>query len=389
MDAAILLLLGIYLLDKPGPAATETRVGFDAPVNPVVVGGILAVQCQIWEMQGGYTVMIMRTIDGESEQITNGPAVTPVSSVANRVYLSVRTFRDGSVVYFVTLLDISDSDRGEYGCTVFTMSNRRFIEIADNSTNVLVASFPEETQPTCSSNPDNLVMQENTMLRLMCSAYKTFPVVDLKWRQSSVFDRYLPSSESTYDESTTSIAVLRAEMMHNGAIFLCEMTSKGFPDRMRTCQIGPITVVSSVKGNIGNDVNRITIIPQGSDTRDLIKTDSTQLSEDCTETCQSSIHVVFYLTISTASASLLCFIFFITTLVMCCKYHSISSNVRNTQEYIPHQECDPVYVSLQRRRHNEQVYMTLEDPNNPDGKVLLPKEVFDEFYNRTLSIRKS
>ena len=75
---------------------------------------------------------------------------------------------------------------------------------------------------------------------------------------------------------------------------------------------------------------------------------------------------------------------------MCCKYQSISDEVNGDRtQYIPSRASDPVYVSLQRRRENEQVYMTLEDPNNPEGKVLLPKEVFDQFYNRTMTLRKS
>ena len=68
---------------------------------------------------------------------------------------------------------------------------------------------------------------------------------------------------------------------------------------------------------------------------------------------------------------------------MCFKHHSLSSNIRRRSVPTPPSlATDPVYVSLQRRNTNERVYMTLEDPNNPDGKVLLPKEVFDEFYNR-------
>ena len=83
-------------------------------------------------------------------------------------------------------------------------------------------------------------------------------------------------------------------------------------------------------------------------------------------------------------------VFLITTIVMCCKYHDISAQVnRDRSQYTHSRELDPVYVSLQRRREQEQVYMTLEDPNNPEGKVLLPKEVFDQFYNRTLTLRKT
>ena len=44
------------------------------------------------------------------------------------------------------------------------------------------------------------------------------------------------------------------------------------------------------------------------------------------------------------------------------------------------QDTDPVYVSLQRRSNYERVYMPFEEPNITENKVVLPKEVFDEFY---------
>ena len=44
------------------------------------------------------------------------------------------------------------------------------------------------------------------------------------------------------------------------------------------------------------------------------------------------------------------------------------------------QDTDPVYVSLQRRSNYERVYMPFEETNITENKVVLPKEVFDEFY---------
>ena len=63
-------------------------------------------------------------------------------------------------------------------------------------------------------------------------------------------------------------------------------------------------------------------------------------------------------------------------------------NTHNTRD--TYDGTEPVYVSLQRRRNNDRnsMYMTLEDPNNPESKIVMPKEVFDEFYN-TLTIKKT
>ena len=74
----------------------------------------------------------------------------------------------------------------------------------------------------------------------------------------------------------------------------------------------------------------------------------------------------------------------------CCKYFTISGEVVAAQGSFT--SCDgsePVYVSLQRRQLPERnsMYMSVEDPNNPGNKVLMPREVFDEFY-KSLSLKK-
>ena len=62
---------------------------------------------------------------------------------------------------------------------------------------------------------------------------------------------------------------------------------------------------------------------------------------------------------------------------------------------------EPVYVSLQARPElvvpekrsvyrepdRSSTYMSVEDPNNPGNKVLMPKEVFEDFYI-SLSLKK-
>ena len=174
-------------------------------------------------------------------------------------------------------------------------------------------------------------------------------------------------------------------MAHDRTKFCCEMTSEGFPDQMRSCEIGPIFVKPKIS-TINSGFSLTTRTPG-----QIMNFDSTKPTGECQNICSSSSDTIFYLTVSTAATCLLTIVFVITTCIMCFKHHSVSSNVRQRQRQAPSPPSlasDPFYVSLQRRNTNERVYMTLEDPNNPEGKVLLPKEVFDEFCNRTLSLRK-
>ena len=120
----------------------------------------------------------------------------------------------------------------------------------------------------------------------------------------------------------------------------------------------------------------------------------TQISSGCSSECPSEDEdTVLYLTISTMGASILCILFLTTTIMSCYKYHSISTETRGARRTVSVNDgSDPVYVSLQRRQEHDRnsicsTYMTVEDPNNPGSKVVMPKEVFEEFY-RTLTIKR-
>ena len=100
---------------------------------------------------------------------------------------------------------------------------------------------------------------------------------------------------------------------------------------------------------------------------------------------------------------MLTIVFLITTIIMCFKNQNASSRVINAQRNITGTDgSEPVYVSLQRRLEPERsslysaperrsvykepdtsstTYMSVENPNNPGSKVLMPKEVFEELYN--------
>ena len=384
IDLVLLLLLAIlnmqlHLIEG------ETRVEVTTPTNLVTVGGILVVQCQIWEIQDGDIVVIARTYDGGSEQISYGSNILD-SSAKERVYLAIRRFPDGTVLYFLTLLNILSMDSGEYACTVSRMSGIRLTEIAYDSADVQICSFPDESQPSCVSFPSNTALMEGDMLELTCTTYKTIPIAHLKWRLLSTYE-YLESTNSRRKrEDIVSTTYVTLNMAHHDAIFRCEMTSEAFPDRMQSCEIGPISVKSS-KSTVNHGLSLTT-----ARSKEVIRLDAAKPPDECLNICTSSSETIFYLTVSTAATCFLTIVFIITTCIMCFKHHSVSSNVRQRQRQAPSPPSlasDPVYVSLQRRNTNERVYMTLEDPNNPEGKVLLPKEVFDEFYNRTLTLRKT
>ena len=109
-----------------------TTIELTSLSHPVTIGGILSISCEIRNMQQDYTVNFFREINGNTEQISTDQTHLP-SSLWQRVFVSKRTSSDGNTIYFMTLLDVLNDDRGEYICSVSSMQNRRLVELATNS----------------------------------------------------------------------------------------------------------------------------------------------------------------------------------------------------------------------------------------------------------------
>ena len=204
------------------------------------------------------------------------------------------------------------------------------------------------------------------------------------------------------------------------------MTSIGFLDLTRTCQIGPVTIkADSNVEDTGFIRHNMPVSPFETNNH------KTLISNGCNSECPSDDeYTILCLSVATVGSAMLCVVFLITTIIMCCKYNDASSEVRSrsTQRNMAIGDgSEKVYVSLERRPEpmiperrsinkepdrsslysaperrslykepevykgsdtSSTTYMSVEDPNNPGSKVLMPKEVFEEFYN-SLSLKKT
>ena len=377
MAVTVIIVFCVILLLALTEMADTTRVEMTTPINPVIVGGVLAIQCQIWNMQNNYVVNILRKMDDQVEQIAIGNTYMP-SPVHNRVFLALRTAPDGSDVYFVTILDISEQDRAEYICKVASLLDTDFFK---DSIDVAVHSYPRPMYPICTSVPASpLRVNAKDSLTLTCASEKTIPLVDLTWEKQ--MEDILVNSRSTIEGNMVySTAEIQVDASLHRAVFTCTMRSSGFQDRERTCHVGPVSLIS-------NSLDETFIVTKQNQQSNEDKNDEQIFikypSGDCMETCSpESTDLQFYLTIATFAAGLLMIIFLTTTIIMCCKYHHINSVIiSDGQQGIAscNQDTEEVYVSLQRSSNYERVYMPFEEPNITENKVVLPKEVFDEFY---------
>ena len=111
----------------------------------------------------------------------------------------------------------------------------------------------------------------------------------------------------------------------------------------------------------------------------------------CNDHCpDEDTGIIVYLAAGTVGATILMLTFLITTIILCCRYCKISAEVRAVQRSVPYDDgSKPVYVSLQRRPEPDRssMYMSDEDQNNPGNKIIMSREVIEEFY-RSLSLKR-
>ncbi len=382
LDFVYILVYSCLLFLLSPSSAAETIVEVTTPVNPVTLGGILAIRCKIWNMEKGHVVKLFRTSSSHTEEITSGDTYMG-SSINQRVFLAIkRNLSDGSIVYFITIIKTTNADQGEYACKIFGISDFNYVNVAGDSIQVNVVSLPGVSYPVCTSVPkEPLRMIENSTLKLQCYSELAVPSVTLKWRRGYAHN-YINALNLTDGTLLYSMANVTVDESLDGSTFYCDVTSKEFPDWIRTCQIGPVSVKPSQKGN------SITATTQ----RSQFKVNMVQRASTNCE-CQLNTRRKFNLTLATAAFSILSIIFLMITVFMCYKYRKVSGidgmdrHIDDDLEINYDENSEPVYVTLQRCSTGETSYLALDDPNNPDNKVLLPKDVFEAYYN-TLSLKR-
>ncbi|XP_072020650.1 uncharacterized protein [Amphiura filiformis] len=322
---AIVVALYALLMLQYLPETKATTVEVTVPVHPVTVGGILALQCHIQSMDDAHKVKIQRVGNGQPEEITSDLLYYP-SALEQRVFVTKRTMPDGSNVYFMTVVDLTILDTGKYSCKVYDFSSGEYVKVAEDSIDVDIYYLPDPIYPQCQSTPSETKnINENVNLRLTCISSRGIPTVALQWKTFVDID-IVPRNK--YQDDTVSTEInLRTTTSHDGVSFICEMTSPGFPDLIRTCQIGPITIRRQIERE------HTEILPPVVTTRPINQDMLT--SATCNTECPSEDqYIILYLSIATIVAAMLCLVFLTTTIIWCYKYNKISTEARDAQRNI-------------------------------------------------------
>ena len=231
--------------------AVYAHMVVDTPTNPVNIGDPFIFRCAVSGLSPeGDVVQIRRDrADGSVQMLTYQDIVFWAEH--NRVYLSVKRLEDGSTVYLLTILHTSSFDEGTYVCQVLASTEGMTELIEQRSVDLRVYQYPDDTELSCSPiypAPDQL--NEGQTVSMLCSAPITYPNVDLTWRVISPGNSYFPElvkSTTTYEgDNITSRLTVNAAMENQGVSFVCELTSRVFPDRLQSCYVDSMQLMEIV-----------------------------------------------------------------------------------------------------------------------------------------------
>ena len=371
-------------------ASATPRVQTTAPLNPIEIGGVLGVHCQVWNLDSGHEVTIIRRIgDGQVQRLSSGDGLT--HSTEDRVFLAPRQLEDGSVVYFLSIMSVTRQDEGEYSCRIVNIAEGNIVT-ADSIT-LHVTYFPSDSDPACTPTDQPLTLREGTRIMFNCTSEAAFPQVSLSWTRVGTKEKYHTKNGLADNGRLFSTLMLTASRQHNEAVFLCHIHSAAFPGKTRTCHVGPITVIPNGSskpdgnGNMqkpssgGNDYTNnhpvVTRLPPGIDgDARTIETQEVSIMNHvkCAELCSqlsSTTDVTFWI-VATIVGAIFALTFFIMGVCLFVKYYRLPQTI-DTSRYVAVQPpCHDIYAELDGRGRSAEgkVYMTLEQADKSSNRLI-------------------
>ena len=392
----IVISLTLMSITSPGVAASvdvhvETIL---VPNNQVQVGAVFAIHCQVWNLKEGQRVEIFQIADSRSYPLSVGLSV--VQEVDERVLLAIRHMSDGSVVYFLTVMDVSVHDEATYACKVID-TFPELVEVTSGTVNLRLMYFPSVTDPVCSalSADDSVVgdytasssVTEGDIVTFSCHSSPGNPDVSIAWLTQGSKPNFTQTKQDGRVYATMRMKI--KANYHHGAIFVCQITSQAFPGLKQTCHIGPLNVIRDPNSPPALEETLSPFKPAEVLTSPSVKphdvTDKDLSVKDCQNTCNlmNTNSPVIYWIITTLITSVLAMIFLIigvTLMVKLCRFSS--DNYENSYDYHEpglrlqqdpstrfYREVTDSTSSRQRDGGGNKMYMSLLKPYPIDSDI--------------------
>ena len=339
--AAVLLLFNYV---RNASSASKTELALIAPVTPVKEGAIFAFRCQVWNVKPDQEVTLIREADKKRIFLNE-----ILHLVEDRVFLAQRQMGDGSTVYFLTIMEVTRQDEGDYTCKITDTEGSK---ILSERLTLKTLYFPPDSDPQCHMvTADVRQIYAGTQITMNCTSHVGNPNVEIQWHESKSKAILTTVEVFRQEETITSVLRLRVTLQLSRAIFVCQISSKAFPAKTQDCHVGPFVVLSNPAGGF-----RPTVSPRH---HGFINTDVTVTFNHTATTCEKQCEllekpVIFWI-VSTIATIIVAFIFLILVVVLFLKYRSSPVKRKYTGVHM-----GKIYDELPSRRQvNDRVYMSL------------------------------
>ena len=342
-----------------------------APVNPVDHGGILSLHCHVRDMESDHSVIIIRSLEsGEVEHLSWRETLT--SNADDRIFLAFRRLGDGSVVYFLSIMNVKKEDAGIYSCRVMSLSAL----VDEQSLTYNVNYFPVDIYPVCGPS-EQIYAKAGDVVLLNCTSDKAFPEVTLEWTHSSTKQVSSSTNVIYHDSKVSSILRLETTKNDNGAVYVCTMRSEVFSDKVRTCHIGPLYVTPNSDLDIDLEDKQVDSLPTESELRTkpgqrdtlpgLDESQSPDIQIKCNEICStlptSSTH--FFWIVAAVTTFIVTFIFFVLLMILAVQYKRNKERMNSALK----DGSSDLYEKVDYRGFNRKIYMTLATRGLPEHGI--------------------
>ena len=376
----IMIYASVWLL-RSVSSAGATRVIATSPVNPVNEGELLSIHCQVWDLNPQHEVSIHRKLDHKSERLTVNEDV--MSNVDDRVFVAARMYGDGSAVYFLTITDVTREDSGLYSCKV--VDPQEVTKVGESNRNITINYFPSEVNPECGQIRQREWLEGET-ITLNCTSETASPPVTIQWKHGASGAlpgaRQIIAGDISYSELN-----LRLSTKHNGALFICQVRSKPFGNKVSSCHVGPITVSSNRDGK--DNLETPTVIvekkPNTVGAETLPKLPVTK--EECLKNCSPYSTSVLFWVIATIASAIIALIFFLMGVTLIVKYMRIKQSTRRT--FLAQRAGEDIYAEVENKAESRsRVYMSLQRPDNRNFCIVGPTQEYNKDYHEAPTVAK-
>ncbi|XP_072017953.1 uncharacterized protein [Amphiura filiformis] len=258
----ILLVLLALLLDKNRVSGQSLQIKFESigeydymDGKAFLEGSQVHLLCDIsGQIQASHTVVFKR--DGvklssnESILVPNSPLHF---FVQNNLF-STSPYRSQFKLF---IYDVSKEDQGFYSCHVEdsignVVVDGQYTNTAAAIPRIVVLYLPNKNRyPACSVVEGTIDVKIGSKINLRCTSELGNPQVELTWKRSTSSgsnDDVVGSVSMSDDEMTYNVPPITITQESDGDIFTCFMkpNTTFFPSGLRTCDVGPLNVISDV-----------------------------------------------------------------------------------------------------------------------------------------------